>query len=365
MSTSIRWGIAGTGFVAGLFAEGLKDAPGARLVAVASRDRSRAEAFAARVGASRAHGSYDALASDRDVDVVYVATPHSEHRPHSMMMLGAGKAVLCEKPFALDAAEASEMIALARNKRLFCMEAMWTRFLPAATELVDRVRGGAIGELQSATFELGHPFAMDPKHRLFNPSLGGGALLDLGVYGVSFAHWLFGPPQLVQSQVVVGSSGVDEHVTALLGHGQGRQSLIAASLRTRLSNGASIAGTDGLARLQEPLYRPPAFSVVSARPQPVVRTSHESDRAGRARFDSRAWIGRAIRVLRSVATPGALRPDAAWLARPYRGNGYGYQAVEVMRCVRAGLLESPVMPLDETLLVMQSLDTIRKNWRVL
>lgn len=360
MSTTVRWGIAGTGFVAGLFAEGLREARGARLVAVASRHKPRAEAFASRFGAPRAHGSYDDLANDRDVDVVYVATPHSEHRPHALKMLEAGKAVLCEKPFTLDAKEASEIIALARKQRVFCMEAMWTRFLPAAKELVERLRGGALGDLQSATFELGHPFEMDPEHRLFNPVLGGGALLDLGVYGVSFASWLFGSPQIVQSQVQMGPSGVDEHVTALLGHAGGRQSLILASLRTRLSNGASIAGSTGWARLHEPLYRPPAFSIESAPRMSLIRTSHE---AGRARvIEALGWLGRALRFVRSGV---ALRFDPRWISRPYRGNGYGYQAVEVMRCLRAGLLESPTMPLDESLSIMQALDAIRENWRVL
>jgi predicted dehydrogenase len=361
MSTTFRWGIAGTGFVAGLFAEGLREAPGARLIAVASRHKPRAEAFASRFRAPHAHGSYDDLANDPDVDVVYVATPHSEHRSHALKMLEAGKAVLCEKPFTVDANEASELISLARRKRVFCMEAMWTRFLPAARELVDRVRGGALGDLQSATFELGHPFEMDPEHRLFNPALGGGALLDLGVYGVSFAFWLFGPPQIVQSQVQMGPSGVDEHVTALLGHAERRQSLIAASLRTRLSNGASIAGTTGWARLHEPLYRPPAFSIVPAPRQSLVRTTHESD--GTRATHPLGCVGRAIRQLRS-AVSSRIDP-APWIWRPYSGNGYGYQAVEVMRCLRAGLLESPVMPLEESLLIMKSLDTIRTNWTVL
>lgn len=362
MSTDVRWAIAGTGYVARLFAEGLDHAPGARLVAVGSREKSRAEAFAARYGASRAHGAYEALAADPDVDVVYVATPHSEHKPNTLQMLEAGKAVLCEKPFALDAAEASEMIALARSKKLFCMEAMWTRFLPAVSELVARIVAGELGEIQSATMELGHPFALEPEHRLFDRALGGGALLDLGVYGVSLASWLFGAPSAVQSQVVLGPSGVDEHVTALLGHAGGRQSIVVASLRTRLSNGASIAGTGGWARLHAPLYRPPAFSIEACPRQSPARSPGLS--AGRAR-DRTAWLGPAVRALRSAAAPIALGLGEKWIARPYRGNGYGYQAVEVMRCLRGGLLESPTMPLDETLHIMESLDSIRRNWRVL
>jgi predicted dehydrogenase len=209
MTASTRWGIVGTGAMADVFAQGLADAPGAKLVAVASRTQSRAQAFAERHGVARAHQGCAALAVDPGVDLVYIATPHSDHHASAMAMLEAGKPVVCEKPFSMDAREAREVIALARRRRLFCMEAMWMRFMPAVRELVSRLRAGDIGEMRSATIELGHPAVFDPSHRVFDPALGGGALLDLGCYVVSFALLLFGPPTSVKSQVTLAPNGVD------------------------------------------------------------------------------------------------------------------------------------------------------------
>jgi predicted dehydrogenase len=362
MSKSTRWGIVGTGTVAALFAEGLADAQGAELTAVASRSKERADSFAAAFGAARAfggEGAYDALAHDPSVELVYVATPNSEHRAHASMMLEAGKGVLCEKPFAMNAAEARDIAALARSKRVFCMEAMWMRFVPAVVDFVDRVRAGSIGEAQSATIELGHPFVFDARHRLFDPHLGGGALLDLGVYAVSLAVALFGPATTVQGQAVVGASGVDEHTTAILGHAGRRQSLLAASLRTRLSNAASVAGTGGWATLREPLYRPSALRIVTVRPQTLPGAREGVSRP--------APKGPARRALSTVigALPPSLRDGGRTLLRPYRGNGYNYEAAEAMRCLRAGLLESPRMPLDDTIHVMEAVDSIRNGWKVL
>jgi predicted dehydrogenase len=357
MTTAVRWGIAGTGTIASLFAEGLADSPGAELVAVASRSPDRANAFASRAKAKRAHGSYDSLANDPGVDIVYIATPNSDHCARAMMMLERGKAVLCEKPFTLDADEARKVIELAVRKRIFCMEAMWMRFMPAVRELASRVREGALGDARAATIELGHPTAFDAAHRVFDPALGGGALLDLGVYAVSLSHLLFGPVTSVKSQVTFAPSGVDDHVTALLGHAQGRQATIGASLRTRLSNGASVSGTTAWARLHEPLYRPDAITIAAAPAAVPGRIS--SGLVARARRS--AALRTAAAELRSMVPP-ALRGGGRTIRRRYRGNGYCHQAIEAMRCLRAGDTESPVMPLSETLRVMETLDAIRRGW---
>jgi predicted dehydrogenase len=359
MTTAVRWGIAGTGAIASLFAEGLADAPGAQLVAVASRSPGRADAFAARAGAKRAHGSYESLANDPEVDIVYVATPNSDHCARAAMMLESGKAVLCEKPFALDADEARKVIALAERKRVFCMEAMWMRFMPAVQELASRVREGALGDARAATIELGHPTEFDPAHRVFDPALGGGALLDLGVYAVSLSHLLFGRPTSVKSQVTFAPTGVDDHVTALLGHADGRQSTIGASLRTRLSNGASVAGTSGWARLHEPLYRPDAITITAAHAARPGRAGNSSGVVAMARRSP--MLRTAVAELRSLVPP-ALRVRGRTIRRRYRGNGYCHEAIEAMRCVLAGQTESPVMPLSETLQVMETLDAIRHGW---
>ena len=354
-----RWGIAGTGIMAEKFVRGLADAPGATVTAVASRTLSRAKAFAERFGIPNAHGSYEALADDRTVDLAYVASYNTEHRPSALALLRGGKPIVVEKPFALDAAETREVIAFAREQRLFCMEGMWTRFLPAVRELVARVGEGAVGEPRIATLELGHPAAFDPSHRLFAPSLGGGALLDLGVYPVSLAVLLFGAPTAVRAQASFAPSGVDEQVTALMTHSGGRQSLVAASLRTRLSNGASISGTTGLARLHEPLYRPERLSFTHV---PTLDFRYTS--AKKERGKARAVIATGVRVLVDRARGVAPGLSPADRSVPFRvpGNGYQFEAIEAMRCLQAGLLESPVIPLDETLRVAETLDAIRAAW---
>ncbi len=341
------------------FALGLADAPGARLEAVASRTLARARAFADRFGARRAYGGYEDLANDPHVDVAYVASYNSEHRPCSLALLRGGKPLVVEKPFALDAAETREIIALARERRLFCMEGMWTRFLPAVRELVTRLGEGAIGEVRLATLELGHPVVFDPEHRLFSPSLGGGALLDLGVYPVSLAVLLFGAPTAVRAQATFAPTGVDEQVAALLTHTGGRQSIVAASLRSRLYNAASVSGTTGLARLHEPLYRPERVSFTRA---PHLDLRYTKPALGARRLDgalarARAALGR----VRGVA-PSWLFAGGRSISRRVPGSGYQFEAIEAMRCVRAGLLESPVVPLDDTLRVAETLDAIRSAW---
>ena len=233
------------------------------------------------------------------------------------------------------------------------------RFIPAVSEFIERVRRDEIGDPQSATIELGHPFMPDGRHRLFDPALGGGALLDLGVYAVSLAIALFGPALQVQSQATMGSTGVDEHVTALLAHGARRQSLIAASLRTRLSNGASVAGTRGWAVLREPLYRPSALRITAVTPRFLGADREVASEPVRG-----GGVRRALSGLLGVVPP-TLRDGGRTILRPYRGNGYGYEAAEAMRCLREGLLESPRMPLDDTVRVMETLDAIRSQWKVL
>ena len=353
-SKSVRWGIAGAGPMAELFAEGLARAPCAQVVAVASRTPARAAALARRLGSG--HSSYEALATNPEVDVVYVATPNADHCDRARMMLEAGKPVVCEKPFAMNANEAREVVALARKKRLFCMEAMWMRFIPAVEEIAFLTKRGAIGEPRAATIELGHPMSADAPQRRLDAKDGGGALLDLGPYVVSLAHMLLGPVVAVQSQATFGPSGADEHVTALLAHEGHRQSAIAVSVASRLANSACVVGTEGRAVLHEPIYRSDAITWTRA---PAPRSATEAGSGGiRAHLEKSAWLRGAVHRLRS-AVPFALRGGGKRIVRPYRGNGYTHEAVHVMECLDQGLLESPVMPTDETLRVMETLDAVR------
>ena len=353
----VRWGIFGTGAVAASFAEDLRVAGRSdplELAAVASRSREKAEAFARTFGARRAYGGYEQLAADPGVDVVYVATPSSSHAAHAILALERGKAVLCEKPFTVDAGQARQVIDAARQAGVFCMEGMWMRFTPLVRELVRVVRGGSIGEPRMVNANLGFPFERDPAHRLFDPAMGGGALLDLGVYALSFAFQFLGRPTGIETQAVLGPTGVDEQVAVLLTFAGERQAIITASLRTRTSNDAVILGEAGMIRVHEPLYCPEAAT--------IVRThEHSGVSGGGSRSAMRSAIKRNALLREAYARITRARSERTIVQRRL-GNGYAHEAIEVMRCLREGATQSPVMPLDESLAIVQTMDAIRARW---
>jgi predicted dehydrogenase len=350
-----RWGILGTGSIAGKFAEALGEIPDARLAAVGSRSREGADAFARAFGVPRAHASYEDLVRDPEIDVVYVATPNTSHRDHAVLALENGKAVLCEKPFTVNAAEARAVVQAARRAGRFCMEGMWMRFVPLVRELVELVRGGAIGDLRTVTASLGFPYVFEPGHRVFNPALGGGAMLDLGVYALSFAFHLLGLPTSMETQAVLGATGVDEQASVLLRFQGDRQATIGTSLRTRLGNDAALFGTQGMIRVREPLYCPESATLVRAPqspplgPQAPRRTRFAAARHNPLVRDLYARLSRA-------------RSETSITRRP-TGNGYAHEAIEVMRCLEAGERESPIMSLDESVAIMDTLDALAAQWR--
>jgi len=312
----IRWGIAGTGKIASSFAAGLAELEDASLVAVASRSVEGAEAFGARFAAPHRHASYEALAEDPDVDVVYVASPHHRHEADALLYLAAGKPVLCEKAFALDAAQSERMIGAARDRGLFLMEAMWSRFLPSYRTLVDLVASGRIGEPRLVEADFGFRAPLDPSHRLFDLGLGGGALLDLGVYPIQLSSLVLGPPDRIAAVAHLGETGADEQVAAVLHHPAGTIGVVKAAIRTALTCTARIAGTEGSIAL-------PAFM-------------HACDHLT-------VTVGR----------------DSERMDCPIGGQGLRFEAIEVQRCLREGLTESPVMPQAETLSIMRTMDEIR------
>lgn len=220
--TRTRWGIIGTGNIASQFARGLALLDDAELVAVGSRTAESAHEFGERFGARTRHASYADLASDPDVDAVYIATPHPLHLENTLLGLEAGKAVLCERPFAINAHQAEVMIATARKRGVFLMEAMWTRFLPHMVRLREIVASGAIGELRMLQADFGFRTSFNPQGRLFDPALGGGALLDVGIYPISLASMLLGTPTRVTSMAHLGATGVDEQSAIILGYGGGQ-----------------------------------------------------------------------------------------------------------------------------------------------
>jgi predicted dehydrogenase len=316
VTTVVRWGVAGPGGIATRFAEAMRMVAGGEITAVASRSLDRAEPYADRFGVRTRYGDYSSLAADPDVDAVYVATPHTRHEADTLAFLAAGKHVLCEKAFALDGAQARRMVAAARDNGVFLMEAMWSRFLPAYRVLQDLVAAGRIGEPLLVEADFGIRIPVMPDHRLFDRALGGGALLDLGVYPVQLCNLVLGAPDRVAADGVVGETGVDEQIVAVLHHPGGRLGVVKAAIRVPLACGARIAGSDGWIELPPFMHCPDAVVV--------------------------------------GGSAGTERIDAA-----FEGDGLRFQIDEVHRCLAAGLTESPAMTLDDTIAVMDALDAIR------
>jgi len=348
----ISWGILGTGYAAGWFADGLKSVRGARLMAVGSRRQSSARQFAGLLAVPRAYASYSELIRDKDIDVVYIATPNSSHRDLSLYCLNAGKAVLCEKPFTLNHAQAREVVDLARRKHLFCMEAMWTRFLPVMRDVRKLIDNRDIGDVQLLIAGIGHAVHADAQSRFFNRALGGGALLDLGVYGISLACHLLGEPSRVTGRAILGPTGVDEQCSVILEYAKGQLAAITASLRTQGPNEAVVMGTNGRLRIHEPLICPYRISLEKLQGQTVQSPSAPRWRSiiSRSAVLRRLWL--ALNAVGRVKTT----------VRSFRGNGYNYEAQEVVRCLESGKTESELMPLDGTIGVMKILDDARQQW---
>jgi predicted dehydrogenase len=351
MSKPIRWGIMGTGWVAQRFMADLSNVAGSELAAVASRSQTRADEVSRAFGVSRAYGSYEALAQDCDIDVVYVATEHHQHAEHCRLALSERKHVLCEKPFATSSEQAEEVIATARSNGKFCMEAMWSRFLPGTLEAKRRIDSGAIGFATNLTVDFGIPEFEGVDSRFFDPARGGGALLDRGVYGVSLATWLFGKPTTVTAVGDMHGSGIDRSVSAILGFSENRIALIAASLGSYSSNQAVIAGTQGRIILKEPFYRPEALEIAH------IGVPSISARSDLRPNSPRELARRVVSKIRPYLPASLLRSRMVY--RPVCGYGYGYEAVEVVRCIREGLLESALMPLSDSLLVVSTMERIR------
>lgn len=319
MAQKIRWGIIGTGSIAGKFAEGVASLLDADVVAVGSRSQAKADDFARRFNVVNRHASYEALVDDPEVDAVYVATPHSFHAENALMALAAGKPVLCEKPFTINARQAEAVIQLARAKNLLLMEAMWTRFLPPLVRLREMLAEGMIGEVRSLAADFG--FRKESREgRLYDPALGGGALLDIGVYLVSLASMIFGPPSRVTGVAELGPTGVDEQAAMVLGHPQGQVAVLHTSIRANTFDEASIVGTRGRIKL------------------------HRS-----------WWEGSDMTLFLDEG-------GEEFLDFPFTGNGFQFEAAEFMECLREGRLESKILPLDETLTIMKTLDALRAQW---
>ncbi|MCL2092834.1 MAG: Gfo/Idh/MocA family oxidoreductase [Treponema sp.] len=313
-----KWGILGPGMITHKFTAGLKVTPDAELYAVGSRDLGRAEAFAKQHGFAKAYGSYQELVEDKELDIVYVATPHPQHEEAALLCLKHGKGVICEKPFAVNTAQTRRMIDCARSQGVFLMEAMWTRFLPAICKVRELLAEDAIGQVRHVYSGNGFRTEVRPESRLFSLAYGGGALLDMGIYNLSFCSMIFGKaPARIQSQISIGSTGVDEECSALFSYDEHQSAQLYTAIRVANRHGALILGEKGSIYV-------PNFGGASS----LTLQNQEGTKE---------------------------------LEFPYEATGYQFEAQEVMRCLDEGLKESAVMPLDETLAIIQTMDQIRKQ----
>jgi predicted dehydrogenase len=321
MNDTIHWGIIGTGSIAHQFARGLAVLDDAMLVAVASRTKESAHKFAEEFGVPHCHVGVEQLAANEHVDVVYVATPHPMHKDNTLHCLDGGKPVLCEKPFGMNASEATEMVERAREKGLFLMEAMWTHCFPAMAKVREIVNSGAIGAIRQVHSTFCFRCAWNPDSRLLDPNLGGGALLDVGVYNIALARMIYQrEPSRISSMAHLGDTGVDEQSSVILWYANGAMAVLTCAIRTSTPHEAAVYGTDGYIKIPPMFWQPDRI---------IVKTSQNQEEA--FFFD---------RV----------------------GNGYNYEAEEVMNCLRNGDLESRTVPLDTSVAIMRTMDSIREQW---
>ena len=316
MADPLRWGVIGTGSIASTFATDMALTDSGLIMAVGSRHQQSADRFGDRFGIPNRHPSYDGLVEDSEVDAVYVATPHPMHLPAALLALEHGKPALVEKAFTMNATEARTLVDAARDKGLFLMEAMWTRFLPNMVEIRRLVEEGALGEIVTVTADFGRWFPPNPESRLFAPELGGSALLDLGVYPVSFASMVLGAPDRIMAIIEPSFTGVDGQTSMLFGYQHGAQAVLTCTSSATSPTRGTIVGTDARIEIDEDFYRPVGFTLV----------------------------------------PRNGTPSRVDFPRP--GRGLSHEADEVARCLRAGLVESPVMPLDESVSIMETLDAV-------
>jgi predicted dehydrogenase len=317
--TPLRWGILGAGGIAKRVSNDVVKLSDHQLYAVGSRDVEKANAFADSYDIPKRYGSYEELCADPEIDLIYVATPHNFHKEHTLLALANGKAVLCEKPFTINLAEAKILVDDARAKNLFLMEGMWSRCFPAMAKVRELLKDGAIGEPRMIEADFGFRSGVNPESRLYNPALGGGGLMDVGVYPVSLAQMVFGEPNRLASLANLGSTGVDEEAAMLLGFPGGEIGILYTAIRVNTPQSAIILGSEGQIEIPKPWWCPKAV---------VLHKGGQSER-----FDF-----------------------------PFDGGGFQFEAAHVADCLRQGLTESPLVTLDMSLGVMKTLDTLRDQF---
>lgn len=323
--SKIRWGILGCGRIARKFAADLRLVDDAALIAIASRNKETLELFAKDFPCKHLHNSYDALVANNEVDIIYVATPHSHHYEHTMLCLNHNKAVLCEKPFSINSRQANEMIKTAKERNVFLMEGLWSKFLPHYKKLQELLQRKTLGDIKSVLVNFGFKVSGNSPQRLFDPLLGGGTLLDIGIYNVFITLSILGKPDIIEATMTPASTGVDEQIAVLFKYNNGAMAQLFSSFVTNLPTQAEINGTEGCITLTTRFYEPSATIQLSKK-VPYEREIIPVDKVA--------------------------------------GFGFQYEARHVNECLKKRLLESPVMTHADTLLLMEILDTIRKKARI-
>ena len=347
-----RWGIFGTGEISLKFVAGLAAARDAEASFVASRTLAKAQRFAAGMGIARAIEGYAQAATAGGVDAIYIATPPSEHARHALLCIEAGIPVLVEKPFATNAAEAARIADAARAKSVFAMEAMWTRFLPAAQALREQLAARCAGEVRLVAGNFGDSKVPDPANGNLDPALGGGAMAHLGVYPLSLAQWLFGSPTLMQAMGSIGATGVDEDAAFQLLYPGGVIGSFYASIRAWAPNTFVVMGTGGRISFHGPIMRPSGVDVTREAPLRLEETAF----SWRTRLRQHGAVHRVAQLV-GLST----RSRSQRLNHHYAGNGYHYEADEVRACVERGAVESTIMPVADSIAVVSTADAIRQS----
>jgi predicted dehydrogenase len=326
MSKQLRWGFLGAGGISGVIAEDFMVA-GLKIQAVGTRDIANAHTFGDRFDVPNRHAGYEALVNDPEVDIVYISTIQPFHAEHALLAIAAGKHVLVEKPFALNAEQAKRVRAAAKAKGVFVMEAMWTRFLPSMDAIFSVINSGQIGEVRFATGDHSQYLPEFFAKRLWRPELGGGALLDLGIYPISFFNRLLGKPEKITAEATLTNHGVDLMTSAIFKYANGVQAAMTASMEIFGSIGATVAGTLGRIDIDTSFYEQTSFTVYAT----------------------------------DLTRESGLQKVVSRYEAKIEGRGMQYQALEVERCIGAGLTESPILTLDETVSIMETMDEIRKQ----
>lgn len=311
-----KWAILGPGKIAEKFAEALLNCPNAELWAVASRDKERARSFAVKYKAAKYYEQYEALVHDEEIDVVYVATPHTFHHRHALLCLKKKKAVLCEKPLSVNYQSALEMITVAKENKVFLMEAMWTRFLPAIREVIRLIESGEIGKVVFVRADFGFSFPDDKESRIYNMKLGGGSLLDIGVYPLFLALYLLGEPDAIKSFAHISSTGADESMNVMLHYNNGAMASLYSTILATTPTVAEITGTKGTIIIQQPWFK--SSTIVLSKPGGTEKS----------------------------------------ISMPYGNNGFEFEINEVTKCFEQQRTESNLMPLDFSLMMSKTVNEI-------